>query len=90
MVTLELNLPAELAQRARQAGLLTDEAIQTLLSDAIRQIAERREAGQRLLEIASRLHDDGVPAMSDDDLMAEIAAHRAAKRASARASAACA
>lgn len=84
MVTFELNLPAELAQRARNAGLLTDEAIQRLLNAALLQKAKRREAGQRLLEIATRLHDDGTAPMSEAALAEEISAYRQAKRAVAR------
>jgi post-segregation antitoxin (ccd killing protein) len=56
MTTLQFNLPDDLAQRAKTAGLLTDAAIQELLEDAI-----RRQAGLRLLEIAQRLHQSNIP-----------------------------
>lgn len=78
MTTLQVNLPDELAQRAQSAGLLTDTAIQKLLEDAI-----RREAGRRLLEISKRLHDAGIPPMTDEEIVAEVKAVRAARRNSA-------
>ena len=40
-----VKLPDDLAQRAKNAGLLSDSAIQRLLEEAM-----RREAGRRLLE----------------------------------------
>ena len=78
MTTLELklNLPDELAQRARSAGLLTESAIQKLLEDAV-----RRAAGQRLLDIAQRLHAANIPPMSEDEVLAEVKAVRAERRA---------
>lgn len=75
MTTFHLNLPDELAQRAQSEGLLNDLAIGQLLEDAI-----RRAAGRRLLEIGQRLQQAGIPAMSDDELVAEVKAVRAARR----------
>lgn len=76
MTHLTVNLPDELAQRARQAGLLSDQAIQRLLEDAM-----RREAGRKLLEIAKRVHAAGIPPMSDEEIVAEVKAVRAERRA---------
>lgn len=76
MMTLKLNLPDELAQRAQSAGLLTDTSIQKLLEEAI-----RREAGRKLLDIAQQLHDANIPPMSDEEIMAEVKAVRAERRA---------
>jgi len=78
MTTLELklNLPDELAQRAKSAGLLTDTAIQKLLEDAV-----RRESGRRLLEIAERLHAANIPPMTEEEIVAEVKAVRAERRA---------
>ena len=76
MTTLKLNLPDELAQRAQNAGLLTDSSIQKLLEEAI-----RREAGRKLLDIAQQLHDANIPPMSDEEIMAEVKAVRAERRA---------
>ena len=42
-----LNLPDELARRAQSEGLLSTEAVQRMLEDAM-----RRAAGQKLLNVA--------------------------------------
>jgi non-ribosomal peptide synthetase component E (peptide arylation enzyme) len=68
-----VKLPDEVARRARQAGLLSDAAIQMLLEDAM-----RRAAGRDLLEAARQLQSAGVQAMSDEALMAEVRAARIA------------
>ena len=44
MTELVVKLPDELAQRAKRAGLLSDDAIQQLLEDAIRHQAGKRAA----------------------------------------------
>jgi hypothetical protein len=72
-----LNLPDELVARARDAGLLTVEAMQKLLEEAV-----RRQAGRNLLSMAERLHASGVPPMSEaqlDDLIHEVRAERRAR-----------
>lgn len=76
MTTLKLNLPDELVQRAQSAGLLTDTSIQKLLEEAI-----SRKAGRKLLDIAQQLHEANIPAMSDEEIMAEVKAVRAGQRA---------
>lgn len=76
MTELMVKLPDELAQRAKSAGLLTDSAIQRLLEEAM-----RREAGQRLLQVAQRLQAAGVEPMSEDEIVAEVKAARAERRA---------
>lgn len=76
MTELVVKLPDELAKRARSAGLLTDRAIQRLLEEAM-----RREAGQRLLQVAERLHAAGIEPVSEDEIVAEVKAARAERRA---------
>ena len=76
MTEVMVKLPDELAQRAKRAGLLTDSAIQRLLEEAM-----RREAGQRLLQVAQRLQAAGVEPMSEDEIVAEVKAARAERRA---------
>ena len=76
MTELMVKLPDELAQRAKSAGLLTDSAIQRLLEEAM-----RREAGQRLLQVAQWLQAAGVEPMSEDEIVAEVKAARAERRA---------
>ena len=72
MTELVVKLPDELAQRATNAGLLSDSAIQRLLEEAM-----RRQAGQRLLEVVERLHAAGIEPMSEDEIVAEVKAARA-------------
>jgi hypothetical protein len=71
-----LNLPDDVARRAQDAGLLTVEAVQKLLEDAM-----RRVAGRKLLSMAERLHAAGIPPMSADeldDLISDVRAERKA------------
>ena len=72
MTELVIRLPDELAQRARQAGLLSDSAIQELLEEAM-----RRRAGRRLLDVAQRIQDAGIEPMSMEEIDAEVKAVRA-------------
>lgn len=78
MTTLELKvqLPDELAARARNAGLLTEEAIRQLLEDAL-----RRQAGRELRVIMNKLHATDIPPMTEDEIQAEIDAARAERKA---------
>ncbi len=48
MTTIQIELPDATAQAARDAGLLTPQAIERLLTDAIK----RKQAAQALLSIA--------------------------------------
>ncbi len=72
MTELVIRLPDELAQRARQAGLLSDSAIQELLEEAM-----RRQAGRRLLDVAQRIKAAGIEPMSIEEIDAEVKAVRA-------------
>lgn len=76
MTELVIHLPDELAQRARNSGLLSDDAIRVLLEDAL-----RRQAGRRLLEVARSLHAADIPLMSMEEIDAEVKAARAERRA---------
>ncbi len=76
MTELVVRLPDDLAQRAKNAGLLSDSAIQRLLEEAM-----RREAGRKLLAIAERVHAAGIEPMSDEEIVAEVKAVRAERRA---------
>ena len=72
MTELVVKLPDELAQRAKNAGLLSDSAIQRLLEEAM-----RREAGRQLLEMARHVQETGIPPMTMDEIQAEVEAVRA-------------
>lgn len=76
MTKLTITLPDDLAQKARAAGLLSDEGIERALREAI-----RREAGRRFLEIARDLQSSGIPPMTEDEIQAEVDAVRAERRA---------
>lgn len=71
---ITLELPDEVALRAQNAGLLTVEAVQRLLEDAM-----RRSAGRKLLSMAERLHAAGIPPMNEaalDDLIHQVRTER--------------
>jgi hypothetical protein len=76
MTELIVQLPDDLMQRAKSAGLLSDQAIQELLEDAM-----RRQAGRRLLDLTKEIHALNIPPMSDDEIMEEVRAVRAERRA---------
>ncbi len=75
MTELVVQLPDELAQRAKNAGLLSDSAIARLLDEAV-----RREAGRKLLAVAQRVHAAGIAPMSMEEISAEVKAVRAQRR----------
>ena len=76
MTILTIDLPDNIVEEAKDAGLLTPEALTQLLKDAI-----RRQAGRRLLEAAKRVQAAGIPPMSDEEIVAEVKAVRAERRA---------
>jgi post-segregation antitoxin (ccd killing protein) len=76
MTQVTVSLPDELAQRARNAGLLSDSAIRQLLEEAM-----RREAGRKLLKVADQIQATNIAPMSDEAILAEVKAVRAAHRA---------
>lgn len=80
MTTLEvkLNLPDNLANEARQAGLLTPEELERLLREALR---TRRV--ERLTAVRETLAANRLPPMTSEEIQAEIDDYRAqARRAS--------
>jgi post-segregation antitoxin (ccd killing protein) len=76
MTEVVVTLPDDLAQRARQAGLLSDASIRRLLEEAM-----RREAGAKLLAVAERVRAAGVEPMTEEEILAEVHAVRAERRA---------
>ncbi len=73
MTRIQIDLPDATAQAARDAGLLTPEALLRLLSDALR----RRQAADALLSIADRVAAAGIPSMTMKKINAEVKATRA-------------
>ena len=79
MTTVEIELPEATAQAAKAAGLLTPQALDRLLSNALR----KREAVQSLRSIADDVAAAGIAPMSMDEIDAEVKAVRAERRARA-------
>lgn len=75
MTQVNITLPDQLAQRAQEAGLLSDAAIQSLLEDTL-----RRKAGQQLLALADELHAAQIAPMSDEEMVALVKDTRAQQR----------
>ncbi len=75
MTEVTLTLPDDLAQQARQAGLLRPEALAALLRDAMRQ--GRIERLFATMDKLSQLE----PPLSEEEIAAEIEAARAERRA---------
>ncbi len=78
MINVQISLPAETAKRAKNAGLLSDDAIAALLEDAM-----RRAAGGRLLHAAADIRSTNIEPMSDEDVVALVKEVRAERRAQA-------
>jgi hypothetical protein len=76
MTKVQIELSDAMARAAREAGLLTSEALERLLTDAIR----RRQAGDALLAVAERVAEAGIEAMSMEEIDREVKAVRAERR----------
>ena len=79
MTNVQIELSDATARVAREAGLLTSEALERLLMDAIR----RRQAADALLVIAERVAEAGIEPMSMGEIDREVKAVRAERRRSA-------
>ena len=76
MTTIQIELPDATAQAARDAGLLTPQALARLLNDAIK----RQQAADSLLAIADRVAAAGIAPMSMEEINAEVKASQAERR----------
>jgi hypothetical protein len=76
MTKIQIELPDATAQAARDAGLLTPEALERLLTEALR----RKQAADSLLSIADRVAAAGTEPMSMEEINAEVKAARAERR----------
>ena len=76
MTKIQVELTDATAKAAKEAGLLTPEALERLLTDALR----RRQAAERLLSIADSVAEAGIPPMSIDEINTEVKAARAERR----------
>lgn len=76
MTTIQIELPDATAQAARDAGLLTPQALERLFNAAL----QRKQAADSLLSIADRVAAAGVEPMSMDEINAEVKAARAERK----------
>lgn len=76
MTTIQIELPDATARAARDAGLLTPQALERLLTDALK----RQQAADSLLSIADRVAAAGIEPMSMEEINAEVKAARAERR----------
>jgi hypothetical protein len=73
MTKVQIELSDATGRAAREAGLLTSQALERLLTDAIR----RRQAADALLAIADRVTEAGIEPMSMGEIDSEVKAVRA-------------
>ena len=76
MTTIQIELPDATANAARDAGLLTPQALERLINDALR----RKQAADSLLSIADCVAAAGIPPMSMEEINAEVKAARAERK----------
>lgn len=76
MTMIQIELPDATAHAAREAGLLTPQALDRLLTDALR----RRQAADSLLSIVDRVAGAGIEPMSMEEINAEVDDARAERR----------
>ena len=76
MTTIQIELPDATANAARDAGLLTPQALERLINDALR----RKQAADSLLSIADRVATAGIPPMSMEEINAEVKSARAERK----------
>ena len=76
MTSIRIELPDATAQAARAAGLLTPEALDRLLTEALR----RQQAADALLGLAERVAAAGIEPLSADEITAEVKASRAERQ----------
>lgn len=72
MTTIQIELPEAMARAAREAGLLTPQALERL-PDALK----RQEAADSLLSIADRVAAAGIEPLSMEEINVEVNAARA-------------
>jgi hypothetical protein len=77
VTTIQIELREATAKAAQEAGLLTPQALERLLTDALK----HRQAADSLLSIADRVAAAGIEPMSMDEIDAEVKAVRAERRA---------
>ena len=72
MTTIQIELSDAMAQDAQNAGLLTQQALERLLSNAL----AKQRAANHLLSIADEVTAAGIAPMSMEEITAEVKAAR--------------
>lgn len=72
MTTIQIELSEATAKAAREAGLLTTQSLERLLTEALR----RRQAADSLLKIADSVAAAGIAPMSTREINAKPVASR--------------
>ncbi len=75
MTTLTVELPDKLAERAKDAGLLEKEAIETMVREAL-----LRRSADELFDAADRLTSRAGAPMTPDEIQQEVNAVRSQTR----------
>ncbi|MCX7148742.1 MAG: hypothetical protein NTY05_04930 [Rhodocyclales bacterium] len=75
MTTIQIELPDATVQAARDAGLLTTQALERLLNDAL-----RHKGVNELFGKMDELADANFPPMTLEEIQAEVNAVRAERR----------
>jgi len=75
VTTVKIELPEELARRAEEAGLLTPEAIESMLRERLRQ-----DAGEALREMWARMPREELTPEIEQEIVEEVRALRAERR----------
>jgi hypothetical protein len=75
MTTVEIELSEELARRAREAGLLTPEAMESMLRERL-----RSQAGEALREMWARMPREELTPEIEQEIVEEVRAFRAERR----------
>ena len=76
MTKIQIELPDATAQAAQAAGLLTPQALECLLSNALR----RQQAANYLLTVADEVAAAGVAPMTMEEINAEVKTVRKVRR----------
>ena len=79
MTKIQIELPDATAQAAQAAGLLSPQALDRLLSNALR----RQQAADYLLSVANEVAAADIVPMSVEEINAEVKATREERRKSA-------
>jgi hypothetical protein len=76
MTKIQIELPDATAQAAQAAGLLKPQALERLLSNALR----KQQAADYLMTVADEVAAAGVAPMSMEEINAEVKAARQKRR----------